>query len=77
MSFFDRIGQNPCLRAEERRRGAMLIIALGVLALMVILGTAFASIMRLEKIYKIYLTCILDTRMDRFCVFHDSPTKYY
>ena len=49
----------------------MLIIALGVLALMVILGTAFASIMRLEKratenyVEATRMDMLLDSAVDR------------
>ena len=34
---------------EERQRGAMLIIALGVLTLLAVLGVSFAQLMRLER----------------------------
>ena len=36
-------------RVEDRRRGAMLIIALGVLTLLAVLGATFVQLMRLER----------------------------
>ena len=33
----------------DRRQGAMLIVTMGVLTLLAVLGTAFVSLMRLEK----------------------------
>ena len=34
---------------DDRQRGAMLIIALGVLTLLAVLGASFAQLMRLER----------------------------
>ena len=50
----ERLGKQLCATpsgyfAADRREGAMLIIALGVLTLLAVLGASFAQLMRLER----------------------------